>query len=190
MTALLTSKAGHALTSGGAVGLFAVVSFTVFDAGDLGTGLLFGARGLGNLIGPVLAFRLVGSSNRRIYGSIGYAMALWGVAYLVVGVSPGLVLAAVAILIAHMGGGTQFTFSNYGLQELTPDQMRGRVFALDFGLDTLAIAVSALVVGALAEVVPIRVLLLGLGGIAIVFGLGWARVTRPLWAEIELGSER
>ena len=98
-------------------------------------------------------------------------MALWGVAYLVVGVSPGLVLAALAILIAHMGGGTQFTFSNYGLQELTPDRMRGRVFALDFGLDTLAIAVSALVVGALAQVVPVRVLLLGLGGIAIVFGL-------------------
>lgn len=190
VTALLTSKAGHALTSGGAVGLFAVFSFTVFDAGDLGTGLLFGARGLGNLIGPFLAFGLVGSSNRRIYGSIGYAMALWGVAYLVVGVSPGLVLAALAILVAHMGGGTQFTFSNYGLQELTPDHLRGRVFALDFGLDTVAIAVSALVVGALAEVVPVRILLFGLGGIAIVFGLGWARVTRPLWTEIELGSER
>ncbi len=59
VAALLTSKAIHALTSGGAVGLFAVMSFTVFEAGDGGTGLLFGARGVGNLVGPVVAFRLV-----------------------------------------------------------------------------------------------------------------------------------
>ena len=189
VTALLTSKAVHALTSGGAVGLFAVIAFTLYDAGDGGTGVLFGARGLGNLIGPIVAFRLVGSSDRRILGSIGYAMALWGVAYLVVGVAPGLALAAVAIMIGHMGGGTQFTFSTYGLQELSPDQIRGRIFALDFGLDTLAIAVSALTVGALAQFVPIRVLILGLGATALVFGVSWARVTRSYWAEIEFRSQ-
>ena len=92
-------------------------------------------------------------------------------------------------MIGHMGGGTQFTFSTYGLQELSPDQIRGRIFALDFGLDTLAIATSALAVGALAQVVSIQVLIMGLGAIALVFGLAWARVTRPYWAEIELRSE-
>jgi MFS family permease len=189
VTALLTSKAGHALTAGGAVGLFAVVSFTLFDAGDGGTGVLFGARGLGNLIGPILAFRLVGTSSRRIYESIGVAMALWGIAYVGVGLAPGLVLAALAVVVGHMGGGTQFAFSNYGLQELSPDHVRGRVFALDFGLDTLAIAVSALVVGGLAQVVSVRTLLVALGVIALVFGLVWERVTRPLWAAVDLGSE-
>ena len=182
VAALLTSKAVHALTSGGAVGLFAVMSFTLFDGGDGGTGVLFGARGLGNLFGPILAFRLAGPSDRRILGSIGYAMALWGVAYLVVGVAPGLLLAALAVMIGHMGGGTQFTFSTYGLQELSPDQIRGRIFALDFGLDTLAITVSALAIGALAQSVSIRVLILALGAIALVFGLAWARVTKPYWA--------
>ncbi len=185
VAALLTSKAIHALTSGGAVGLFAVLSFSVFGAGDGGTGLLFGARGVGNLIGPVAAFRLVGSSDRTILGSIGYAMALWGAAYLLVGAAPGLAVAALAICVGHMGGGTQFTFSTYGLQELSPDQVRGRVFALDFGLDTLAIAVSALAVGALAEVVSVRSLLAGLGGLGMVLGLGWARVTRSYWAALE-----
>ena len=92
-------------------------------------------------------------------------------------------------MIGHMGGGTQFTFSTYGLQELSPDQIRGRIFALDFGLDTLAIAVSALTVGALAQFVPIRVLILGLGATALVFGVAWARVTRSYWAEIEFRSQ-
>jgi MFS family permease len=184
VAALLTAKAVHALTSGGAVGLFAIMSFSLFEAGDGGTGFLFGARGLGNLIGPLLAFRIVGSSDSRVLGSIGYAMALWGAAYVLVGMAPGLALAGLAVCVGHIGGGTQFTFSTYGLQELSPDQIRGRVFALDFGLGTLAITLSALAVGALAQVVPIRALLIGLGGIAIAFGLGWARVTRRYWAEL------
>ena len=188
VAALLTAKAGHAMTSGGAVGLFAVLSIVVFDAGDGGTGVLFGARGLGNLFGPIIAFHFFGSSLQRVLGTIGYAMALWGVGYLFVGAAPSLALAALAIGIAHMGGGTQFTFSTYGLQELSPDQVRGRIFALDFGLDSLLIAVSALAVGGAAEVVPIRTLLIGLGATGLVFGLAWAAVTRRLW-EATVSSE-
>ncbi|MCP3974507.1 MAG: MFS transporter [bacterium] len=184
IAALLTAKAVHALTSGGAVGLFAVMSFSLFDTGDGGTGVLFGARGLGNLIGPLIAFRMVGSSQRRIMGSIGYAMALWGIGYVIVGFAPSLSLAAAAVCLGHTGGGTQFAFSTYGLQALAPDQVRGRLFALDFGLDTLAIAVSALAVGALAATVPIRTLLVGLGLIGLVFGLGWSVATRRYWADL------
>ncbi len=184
VAALLTSKAGHALTSGGAVGLFAVVSFVIFDAGDGGTGVLFGARGLGNLIGPFLAFRILGPSLRRILGTVGYAMAVWGVGYLAVGFAPSLALAALAVAVAHMGGGTQFAFSTYGLQELSSDEFRGRVFAFDFGLDTLAIVLSSLVVGGLAEVVPLRSLLVGLGAVGLAFGLVWAFMTRRLWARL------
>lgn len=183
--ALLTSKAMHSITSGGAVGLFAVISFLVFDAGDGGTGLFFGARGIGNLIGPIIAFRLVGRSIERTLGSIGYAMATWGLAYVAVGLAPTLAIATVLIAIGHGGGGTEFTFSTYGLQELSPDEVRGRVFALDFGLFTLASAVSALVVGGLAEVIPVRTLLIGLGCAGIVVGLGWGRLTARLWRGLD-----
>ncbi|MCZ7533291.1 MAG: MFS transporter [Acidimicrobiia bacterium] len=184
VAALLTAKAVHSLTSGGAVGLFAVVSFVLFDTGDGGTGLLFGARGVGNLVGPIIAFRLVGANPRRTFGSIGYAMALWGAAYLFVGVAPTLALAGLGVCVAHMGGGTQFTFSTYGLQEFSPDQVRGRIFALDFGLSTLAIAVSSLAIGALAEVYTVRSLLLGLGVAGVVFGLTWTAVTASMWADL------
>ena len=37
-------------------------------------------------------------------------------------------------LIAHLGGGCQWTFSTYGLQVVTPDALRGRIFAADFAL--------------------------------------------------------
>ena len=136
------------------------------------------------MIGPVAALAIVGTSSRRILGSIGWAMALWGVAYVFVGLSPTLLAATAAVCVAHMGGGTQFTFSTYGLQELMPDDVRGRIFALDFGIDMMAIAVSALVLGALAQTIEIRPLLIALGVMAIVFGLGWTAVTRPLWSDL------
>lgn len=184
-TALLSSKGVHSLTSGGAVSLFALMSIILFETGDAGTGVLFGARGLGNMVGPILALAILGGSTRRILGSIGWMMSLWGVAYIAVGLAPSLFLAAVAVWIAHMGGGTQFAFSTFGLQELMPDDVRGRVFALDFGIDTLAIAVSALVLGALAQWIPIRPLFIGLGIVAIIFGVAWTSVTRSYWADLE-----
>ncbi|HSJ72604.1 MAG TPA: MFS transporter [Acidimicrobiia bacterium] len=183
--ALLTSKGVHSLTSGGAVSLFALMSITLFEAGDAGTGALFGARGLGNMVGPILALAIIGPATHRILGSIGWMMVVWGVAYIFVGIAPTLLLAAVAVLVAHMGGGSQFTFSTYGLQDLMPDDVRGRVFALDFGIDMLAISVSALVVGALAQTIPIRPLFVGLGIVAIAFGSIWTAVTRSYWADLE-----
>jgi len=187
--ALLSSKGVHSLTSGGAVALFALMSITLFEAGDAGTGALFGARGLGNMIGPIVALAIVGRSAQRILGSIGWAMTVWGVAHIFVGLSPTLLLAAVAVCVAHMGGGTQFTFSTYGLQELMPDDVRGRIFALDFGIDMMTISISALILGALAQTVAIRPLLIGLGLVAIVFGLAWTALTRPLWADLDTAPE-
>jgi MFS family permease len=184
--ALLSSKGVHSLYSGGAVALFAVMSITVFEAGDAGTGALFGARGLGNMIGPMIGLAIFGSSTKRLLGSIGWMMALWGVGYLLVGLAPSLFLATVAVWLAHMGGGAQFTFSTYGLQELMPDNVRGRVFALDFALHSLAITVSALIVGTLAETLPIRGLFMGLGLIAIVFGSTWTAITHTYWDDLEL----
>jgi MFS family permease len=183
--ALLSSKGVHSLTSGGAVSLFALLSITIFETGDIGTGALFGARGLGNLIGPILALAILGKSSKRMLGSIGSMMALWGFGYLLVGIAPSLFLAAIAVFIAHMAGGTQFTFSTYGLQELMPDDVRGRVFALDFGIHTLAIAVSALILGALAQYLPLRPLFIGLGIVAIVFGSAWTAVTHSYWTDLD-----
>ena len=66
-----------------------------------------------------------------------------------------------------------------------PDDVRGRIFALDFGIDMMAISISALLLGALAQTVAIRPLLVGLGVVAIVFGLAWTALTGPLWADLD-----
>ncbi len=184
VAALLTSKAGFGLVAG-AVALFPLISIELFDAGDSGTGLLFGARGLGALVGPFLVRRWFGGSDRRLVGTIGYSIAFWGLAYVALSQAPTLALAAVAVAFAHMGGGNQWAMSTYGLQVTTPDTVRGRIMSADFGLVTLAISTSFLTAGVLATIFGVAPVVAGSGSLGLVFGLAWAARTRRYWAQID-----
>jgi uncharacterized membrane protein len=66
-----------------------------------------------------------------------------------------------------------------------PDDVRGRVFALDFGIDMLAVSLSALALGALAQILPIRPLFVGLGTVAFVFGAVWTIATHSYWSDLD-----
>lgn len=183
VTALLTAKAGFGI-SGGAIVLLPVISYQLFSAGDQGTGLLFGARGLGVLVGPFLVNRWLGSNDRRLLGSIGYSMAAWGAGYMLLSMTPGIFLAALAVLVAHMGGGTQWVMSTYGLQLVTPDFVRGRIFSFDFGLVMLSSSGSYLLAGFLAERIGVRATIATAALTALAFGLIWARLTRRYWERL------
>ena len=181
IAALMTSKAGFAIFGGGAVALLPVFALDVFGEGDNGVGLLLGARGLGVLVGPFLIRRLVGGTDRRMLGAIGLSMALWGASYLGTAAAPTIGLAAFAVLIGHMGAGGQWSFSSYGLQRYAADEVKGRVFGLDFAFITFTATASQLFFGWLAEGIPIRTILAWIAAGAIAFGLTWWRATRKYW---------
>ena len=67
----------------------------------------------------------------------GVAALVFSVGYAVVSVANLLVVAALGVLVAHLGGGAHWTASTYGLQITTADEFRGRIFATDFALVTL-----------------------------------------------------
>ena len=188
--ALLTAKAGFGLIAGGAIALFPILSTDEFDMGDAGTGLLFAARGVGALVGPIVYRRLMKNNDVRLLRSIGYMMSIWGLGYIALSFAPGAAIAGLGIAFAHTGGGSQWAFSSFGLQSLTSDEIRGRILAFDIGLGSLTAATSQLGIGYLAEFVPPRTLLLGSAILGIAFGLGWSRVTRPALSTLEehLGS--
>jgi MFS family permease len=181
IAALLTSKAGFAVFGAGAVALLPVLALDVFEAGDDGVGWLLGARGLGVLFGPFLIRRLMGGVDKKVLGAIGFTMALWGLSYLGTAAAPTLALAALAVLIGHMGAGSQWSFSSYGLQRYAADEVKGRVFGLDFAAVTATATVSQLMFGWLAEEIPVRTLLGWIAAVAIFFGLAWWRATRKYW---------
>jgi MFS family permease len=190
--ALLAVKGGFGL-AGGVLVLLPVFAKEVFHQGDAGIGILYGARGLGALIGPFIGRRVAGETQRGLFVAIGIALCTFGLFYGAFPLMPVLGLAALCSMGAHLGGGAQWTLSTYGLQVLVPDRIRGRVFAFDFALVTLSITVSNLVAGWAAEAFGPRPAMAGFAGVGLLFAAAWAWVTRGLRrgsrAQVDLQAE-
>jgi hypothetical protein len=146
-------------------------------------GVLYAARGLGSLLGPFGARAFVGADLRRLFPAIAAAMALFGGAYALFPAAPGLWPAAGIVLVAHLGGGTQYTMTGYGLQQITPDRVRGRIMAFELGLVTLSMSASLLAAGRAAEVVNPRTVVEVLSGLTVAYAAVWALATRHLWRQ-------
>lgn len=170
---LLFVKSGAAL-AGGVILLLTVFSEEVFDAGAMGIGLLQVARGVGVLVGPLLAARLAMEQIDRSQRLIVYCYMLTGISYLAFGFAPSLAIAMIFVFVAHMGWGSNWMLSGALLQRLTPDYIRGRIFSMDFGLVTLTLAISTFVTGLAVDYFDPHIVAMGLGLIFICYGTLWA----------------
>lgn len=178
VASLLLSKTTFGVGTG-VILMLAVFGHDVFHAGDAGIGLLFAARGLGALLGPFLARAIVGTEDRGLLLGIGSSLAVVAGSYALFPLAPAIWIAAALVFIAHLGGGAQWMLSTYGLQRSTPDDIRGRVFSADYGLVTLAIAVSTLVAGSLADALEPRLAVWTMVGLIVVAGTAWLWFSRP-----------
>jgi predicted MFS family arabinose efflux permease len=180
--ALVSVKFGFGAAAG-VLALIAVFAQEIFRTGPVGFGLLMAARGVGALIGPFLGHRLSGRGHQRLLAVIALSLATFGLGYLLLGLAPALGFAAVAIFVAHLGGGSQWALSSYGLQRLVPDRIRGRIFAFDFALITLSLGTSSLVVSTLADHIGPRPAVLLAGGVAVLWAGIWWLLTRAVRRE-------
>ncbi|SBT64662.1 Predicted arabinose efflux permease, MFS family [Micromonospora sediminicola] len=175
--ALVTVKSAVGLGNG-VLTVFPLLA-GVYGVGAVGAGLLFAARGAGALVGPILMRRVL--SNRAwLLTGLALSMSLYGLAYLGASAVSWFPLVLVLVFLAHLGGGSNWVLSNYALQGEVPDQLRGRVFATDMMLATLAIAVSQLVVALVVDRVDERTVLAGCGLVTVVYAIGWRFATRRL----------
>ena len=176
--ALMTCKSGPAFGNG-AISLFPLYGAAAFGLGPLGIGLMYSARGVGALLGPLL-MRKRATEPEALYTVLAASMAVFGVAYLALGVTGWFWLVLLLLAVAHAGGGANWILSTYGLQKTVPDSLRGRVFSADYTLATLIIAGSQVVFGLLSEVVAARTLLAAAGGIVLLYSGLWWLATRRL----------
>jgi predicted MFS family arabinose efflux permease len=195
---LLAVKFGFGAAAG-LLALIPVMALDVFKAGNVGFGILMAARGVGALIGPFLGHRIAGPGHRRLFPAIGLSLGVFGLGYIALGAAPSLAIAAVTICVAHLGGGSQWMLSTYGLQVLVPDHVRGRIFGFDYMLVTLSLAVSAVVASAVADHIGAPITVSILGGVALIWAAVWFSLSRGVrktglegWAEPDpdAGSER
>jgi MFS family permease len=176
---LLTVKGGYGLAAG-VIAMLSVFGREVFKAGAVGIGLLFAARGLGALVGPFLVRGLARRDDAQ-YRSIALCVLVFGAGYSALALSKSLTFGLIAIFFAHLGGGAAWQISSYGLQRETPDFIRGRVFAADYGFVTLSMAVSSLGAGMASDRFGPFAATVGTATLALLFGVVWAAWTWRLW---------
>jgi MFS family permease len=178
VAALVTVKSAIGLGNGALVA-FPLLASAVYGIGELGTGLLFAARGLGALVGPLLMGWVL-TRERWLLPSLALSMAMFGVVYLGVAATTVLWVALVLVVVAHLAGGANWVVSNFALQTFVPDALRGRVLAADIMIATLAIAVSQLVAGAFVDRVSPRVVIAAAGAVTLAYAVVWRLVTLRL----------
>ena len=179
LAALLLSKTMFGVGTG-VILMLAVFGRDVFQGGDVGIGLLYGARGLGALIGPFAARATVGVDDRGIIRGIIGSVIVVVIAYALFPLAPTIWIAALLVFAGHLGGGAQWMLSTYGLQRAAPDEIRGRVFSFDYGLVTLTISVSTILAGILSENLAPQVAVWTMVSLIALAGAAWALFTRPL----------
>ena len=176
---LVLAKVGVS-SANGTVGLLPAFG-AKYGGTNIATGLLFAARGLGALLGPIIAKWFTGATPapRAIVVVVGASTILYCGVYALIPFTPWFALAMVLVVIAHLGGGAQWSISTYGLQVATPDRLRGRIMSLDYGLATLAIGLSSIVAGVLADAFDANSANWWLAGIGAVYGIGWLAWSLP-----------
>ena len=182
LRALVTVKSAVGLGNG-VLAVFPLIAAS-HGVGALGAGLLFALRGLGALVGP-LVMRPVLNRPSWLLPGLALSMGLYGAGYLGVAFTPWFPLVAVLVFVAHFAGGTNWVLSNYALQGEVPDALRGRVFATDMMLATLAIAVSQLGVGAVIAHADQRWIIAACASITLIYAIGWGLATRRLGSSAE-----
>jgi hypothetical protein len=172
---LLLVKSGWAL-SGGILVLLTVFGEQVFSSGGQGgkSGILYSVRGLGAAIGPILAWHYFGETKKDMYRSISLSFFVSSGAYMLFSRAPTLLWALPFVLFGHIGGSIQWVFSTTLLQQIVPNQFRGRVFAAEMALLTLILSLSTYFTGlGLDHGVDPRLLALRLALVFLVPGTFW-----------------
>lgn len=178
LLALVTVKSAVGLGNG-VLTTFPILAAGFFHVGSRGLGLMFAARGLGALVGPIL-FRRVLTRTGWLLPGLALSMTTYGLFYLAVAVTPWFPLVLLLIFIAHVAGGGNWVMSSFAIQQRVPDELRGRVSATDTMVAMLAVTVSQLIVGMFIDSISPKVLIACCAVTTISYAIGWRLVTRRL----------
>ena len=184
LMALIFSKTTFAIGAG-VVSQLAVLASDVFNGGDAARGLLIGVRGVGTGLGPLIAMRYTRGQLGKVLLICGFASLAFSGFYLVGAWMPTLWLTAIFVMLAHLGGGAQWTLSSYGLQLRSPDHIRGRILAGDFALVTLMLSLTSALAGLVSEIYGVRQAISGFACAAAIASVIYIRATKRLRTQLQ-----
>ena len=162
------------------IAIYAERYFSFGEEGAAALGLMFMAAGLGAIVGPVLGNRLTDGSARALQRAIGVGFIGLVLGWLIFGWAPTLPVAMLGLFVRFMGGSLNWTYSSVVLQMKVPGNLLGRVFSIDFGIFTLAMAISVWTTGVILDTTAIspRQLALIFGAVSVSAVLFWLYALR------------
>ena len=188
LMALIFSKTTFAIGAG-VVSQLAVLASDVFNGGDASRGLLIGIRGVGTGLGPLIAMRYTRGQLSKVLTICGFASLAFSGFYFIGAWMPTLWLTAIFVMLAHLGGGAQWTLSSYGLQLRSPDHIRGRILAGDFALVTLMLSVTSALAGLVSEFFGVRQAISGFAFAAAIASVIYIRATKRLRTQLQIQQD-
>jgi MFS family permease len=188
LMALIFSKTTFAIGAG-VVSQLAVLASDVFQGGDASRGLLIGVRGVGTGLGPLIAMRYTRGQLGKVLTICGFASLAFSGFYFIGAWMPTLWLTAIFVMLAHLGGGAQWTLSSYGLQLRSPDHIRGRILAGDFALVTLMLSLTSALAGLVSEFFGVRQAISGFALAAAIASVIYIRATQRLRTQLQIQQD-
>ncbi|HMV98919.1 MAG TPA: MFS transporter [Acidobacteriota bacterium] len=178
--AAMLIKTGICITAGGLWLLSVVYGQRVFPVGKegaLSVGLLYGVHGLGSIVGASLSSRML-RTGRPIHAML-WAFVLRTAFFYFWAKAGNLTVVSVAIIAATSCGALLWVLSTTVLQELVPDQIRGRIFSLENSAMTFGMIVSTVLTGRALDIWHLtpQATTLWTAVAAAVVAVGWGWVT-------------
>jgi MFS family permease len=118
-----------AVIFGGARALLPIYATDILDAGAFGYGLLYAASEVGALLMSILLLML--PSIDRIGRALLLSVAAYGIATMAFGISRSFALSLIAFTAVGMADQVSVIMRTMTIQFLTPDELRGRVSAVN-----------------------------------------------------------
>ena len=139
-----------AMVAQGAINVSEVVlAERTLDAGAFGYGLLWGATGLGLVVGGGI---FAGNATRRPMGQIYPAgIAVFAASVAVAAVSPSIWVAAAAMVVSGLGNGVAVVANITLVQRGSPDALRGRAFTVIMSANFVVLGGSMFLAGPLTD---------------------------------------
>jgi MFS family permease len=122
--------------------VFRLSLHTAIGGAALGMSALYAARGVGTAVGPLFTRRFYSETREQMQRAIGVSFLFAGAFYVLFSGAQSFPLALLWLAVAHAGGSVLWVFSTVLLQSSVEDEFRGRVFAAELMLMTLAMAAS------------------------------------------------
>ena len=149
--------------------------FPIGQQGGVAMGLLFALSGVGTGVGPLAMRCFTGDDERRLRWAIVSGYLLGGLGLIISAQLQSFEMMLWGAFLAGCGNGILWVFSTQLLLQRVPAEVRGRVFATEFAMFTLASAIGAATVGlAIDTHLGISGVLTAMAAFALVPAAAWS----------------